>query len=122
MVKAICKNAVFKHLFALFCDILQTFRGFAKDSYRCERRKFPLALLFDIPFLQKSYLERDLNICKITAYIHVEYEVLTDKIINRQGAGVCPMEQTVEGVEEARECYEEILKRLLLCANRQRLD
>lgn len=44
--------------------------------------------------------------------VYVEYEVLTDKITNRQGADVCPMEQTVEGIEEAQECYEAILKKI----------
>lgn len=44
---------------------------------------------------------------------YVEYEVLTDSIINRQGTGVCPMEQTVEGIEEAQECYEAILKKIV---------
>ena len=44
--------------------------------------------------------------------VYVEYDVLTDKITNRQGTDVCPMEQTVESIEEPQMCYEAILKKI----------
>ena len=44
--------------------------------------------------------------------IYVRYDVLTDKIVNRQGTDVCPMELAVENLEEPHECYDTILKRI----------
>ena len=37
--------------------------------------------------------------------IPVEYEVLTDKIINRDGTDICPMEKTVLNTDDPEEGY-----------------
>jgi hypothetical protein len=37
--------------------------------------------------------------------IDCEYEVLTEKIINREGTDICPMEKTVFGCDNAEEAY-----------------
>ena len=42
--------------------------------------------------------------------VPVSYETLTDRIINREGTGVCPMEQAVADTEDAEEGHR------LLCA------
>lgn len=44
--------------------------------------------------------------------IPVIYDVLTDKIVNRQGDGLCPMEQAVSGVDDIEECYIRIVAKL----------
>lgn len=36
---------------------------------------------------------------------------MTDKIMNRQGTGVCPMEQTVENITDPAEAYSALLKK-----------
>lgn len=42
-----------------------------------------------------------------------EYETLTDKIINRKGTGVCPMEQAVAHTQDAEEAYRLLNNKLL---------
>ena len=37
--------------------------------------------------------------------VHCEYEILTDKIINRQGTDICPMEKTVLSTQDVEEGY-----------------
>lgn len=37
--------------------------------------------------------------------ITCEYEILVDKIINRAGTDICPMEQTVRDVDDVEEAY-----------------
>ena len=44
--------------------------------------------------------------------IPFEYETLTEKIINRAGTGVCPMEKAVYDCEEPDEAYILLLKQL----------
>ena len=49
------------------------------------------------------------------SYTHLEYDELTNMIINRAGDGPCPMEQTVAQIEDPNEAFEAIkqtLKRL----------
>lgn len=36
--------------------------------------------------------------------IAVEYGVLTERIINRSGTGICPMEETISGISDFDEC------------------
>lgn len=43
--------------------------------------------------------------------IPCSWGTLTDKIINRKGDGVCPMEQTVAGINDLTEAYEALLRR-----------
>lgn len=43
--------------------------------------------------------------------ISCSWGTLTDKIINRKGDGVCPMEQTVAGINDLTEAYEALLRR-----------
>lgn len=40
------------------------------------------------------------------------YDILTDKIINRQGTDVCPMEKTVEDISDPEEAYLALRERL----------
>lgn len=42
--------------------------------------------------------------------IEVEYESLVDNIINREGTGICPVEQLCSSLETPEECYSEICK------------
>ncbi len=44
--------------------------------------------------------------------VRVEYDVLTDCIVNRQGNDVCPMERAVENIDEPEKCFEAILKKI----------
>lgn len=44
--------------------------------------------------------------------IGYEYEVLTEKIINRSGTDICPMEKAVENTSDAEEGYLLLKKRL----------
>lgn len=44
--------------------------------------------------------------------IDASFNTLTDRIINREGTGPCPMEQAVSGCEESKEALERIIKTL----------
>ena len=37
--------------------------------------------------------------------VNYEYEVLTERIINREGTDTCPMEKAVAGTEDPEEAY-----------------
>lgn len=37
--------------------------------------------------------------------IDYSYKTLTDKIINREGTGICPMEETVQNIDDAATAY-----------------
>ena len=37
---------------------------------------------------------------------------LTERIMNRQGTGLCPMEQAVSGISDPEECYTALCERL----------
>ena len=52
----------------------------------------------------KDYLDRHGIPCS--------YDELTDKIINRAGTDICPMEKTVTELEDAEEAYIELQKKL----------
>jgi len=52
----------------------------------------------------KEYLEK--------TDIKFSYETLTDRIINRQGDGLCPMETAVNEISNPEEGYEAIKKKL----------
>jgi hypothetical protein len=43
--------------------------------------------------------------------IGYSYGILTDKIINRQGTGICPMEDAVKDINDPCEAYTAICKR-----------
>lgn len=47
------------------------------------------------------------------------YETLTDRIINRQGTDICPMERAVQGVDDPDEAYLRIRGELAKIRNRQ---
>lgn len=40
------------------------------------------------------------------------YETLTEKIINREGTGMCPMEKTVLEIDDAEEAYSALKRKL----------
>ena len=52
----------------------------------------------------KEFLERN--------GVQTEYKILTERIINRAGTGVCPMEKTVENLSDVNEAYAAILAKL----------
>ena len=52
----------------------------------------------------KAYLE--------THGIPCTYDVLTEKIINRQGTDICPMEKVVAGINDVEKGYEALRLRL----------
>ena len=44
--------------------------------------------------------------------IPCEWETLTEKIINRAGTGICPMEQTVAGIDDVEEACSALAEKL----------
>ena len=52
----------------------------------------------------KTYLEAHKIPCS--------FDVLTEKIINRQGTGICPMEAAVETINDAESGYEALKQKL----------
>ena len=44
--------------------------------------------------------------------IAVEYDVLVDNIINREGTGICPFEEAVSDVSDADEAYKIVIKKM----------
>ena len=44
--------------------------------------------------------------------IHAEYDTLTEKIINRLGTDICPMEKTVAEISDAEQGYEALKQKL----------
>jgi predicted transcriptional regulator len=44
--------------------------------------------------------------------IKYSYQIITDFIINREGTGVCPMEQAVQAIEELTPAFEAIKNKL----------
>ena len=44
--------------------------------------------------------------------IAYSYKILTDNIINRQGTGLCPMEETVQDIFDCKQAYEKIKVKL----------
>lgn len=44
--------------------------------------------------------------------VEASYGTLTERIMNRQGTGVCPMEQAVNGTDDTEECYKALCDRL----------
>lgn len=49
--------------------------------------------------------------------IAYEYEVLTEKIINRTGTDICPMEKTVIDIDDPEEAYAALKDKLRQIAN-----
>ncbi len=43
--------------------------------------------------------------------IHFSYGILTEKIINRNGTGICPMEDAVNGIDDLQKGYTAICHR-----------
>ena len=44
--------------------------------------------------------------------IHCEYETLTERIINREGTDICPMERTVKDTDDIEEGYKLLKEKL----------
>lgn len=44
--------------------------------------------------------------------VKYEYEVLAEKIINRAGTDICPMEKALSGIENVQEAYEALKKKI----------
>lgn len=44
--------------------------------------------------------------------VEASYGTLTERIMNRQGTGICPMEQAVSGIDDIEECYRTLCDRL----------
>ncbi len=47
-----------------------------------------------------------------TQKIEVSYEICVDRIMNRAGDGMCPMEQTVQNLDDAKEALEAVKEKL----------
>ena len=45
-------------------------------------------------------------------FVHCEYEMLTERIINRVGTDICPMEKTVENIDSPDRAFEALCDRL----------
>ncbi len=44
--------------------------------------------------------------------IEIEYDLLVDSIINRQGNGICPFEETVLDIDDENEAYFKIIEKM----------
>ncbi len=44
--------------------------------------------------------------------VDVQYKILAEHIVNRQGNGICPFEETVIGIEDKYEAYKAILMKM----------
>lgn len=44
--------------------------------------------------------------------VEASYGTLTERIMNRQGTGICPMEQAVSGIDDTEECCKALCERL----------
>ena len=44
--------------------------------------------------------------------VEASYGTLTERIMNRRGTGICPMEQAVSGIDDSGECYRVLCERL----------
>ena len=47
--------------------------------------------------------------------VYCEYETLTEKIINREGTDICPMEKTVLNIDDAEEAYAALKNKFSQC-------
>lgn len=43
--------------------------------------------------------------------VYVEYDIMVNKIVNRTGTDICPMEKTVQNIEDYTEGYEILVKK-----------
>ena len=82
------------------------------------------ASLFVLAGIKEAYAEIVSKCAKDYLQEHsvrFSYGLLVDKIINRRGTGICPMEEAVSNISAPEKCLEAILLRLeeLKCKNNQ---
>lgn len=70
-----------------------------------------LYVLAGIKELYADVISREAIKVMEKAKIPVEYQTLTEYIINRAGNGPCPMESAVKDIDDEKEAYEIIKKR-----------
>lgn len=44
--------------------------------------------------------------------VYVEYDLLTENIENRQGTGICPMEEAVAALSDPQECFAAVVRKI----------
>lgn len=73
------------------------------------------AMLFVLAGIKKVYAEvlseSAVEVLKENG-IEYSYGVLTERIINRKGTGICPMEQTVENISVPMQAYDALIKKV----------
>lgn len=92
----------------------EDFQGF----YAADRIVGKAAALLYVKLKVKKLYAQTLSeggLAVLTDYgIGVTYKTMTDKIVNRQGDGICPMEAAVEHIFEPDLAYFELLKTVSL--------
>ncbi len=71
-----------------------------------------LYLLLEIKHLYAAVISRSALELLNQNSIYVEYDTLTDNIINRAGDGICPFEKAVLNVDDKSQAYEIIVEKL----------
>lgn len=44
--------------------------------------------------------------------VYVEYDLLTENIENRQGTGICPMEEAVAALSDPQDCFAAVVRKI----------
>ena len=74
-----------------------------------------VAMLFVLAKVKEVYAEvlskTEISVLEANG-ISYSYKILTDNIINRQGTGLCPMEETVKDIFDCKQAYEKIKVKL----------
>lgn len=95
-----------------FIESGKAFNGFsAADKVVGKAAALLYALMGVTSLYAEVVSEGALTVCK-SFNIAVEYGTLTQKIINRKGDGVCPMEQTVAEISDPQTAYKAIKQKL----------
>ena len=87
-------------------------RGFsAADKVVGKGAAFLYALL-GVRAVYANVISRPALAVLLTHGIDTQYDTLAENIINRKGDGICPIESAVLEINEPREAYEAIIKKL----------
>lgn len=74
-----------------------------------------VAMLFVLAEVKEMYAEvlskTAISVLEANGIAYL-YKILTDNIINRQGTGLCPMEETVKDIFDCKQAYEKIKVKL----------
>ncbi len=95
-----------------FAESGKSFRGFAAADKIVGKAAALLYAFIGISALYAEVITHDaVRVCDIYG-ISVAFGVLTDKIVNREGNGLCPMEEAVSSVNEPNSAVRAVKNRL----------